>query len=70
MSPIEKIQALDSATIDAETAAAALGCKAHSLRQAARQRPELLGFPTIIMGSRVRIPRVPFLKALLGKDGA
>ena len=33
-----------------------------TIRVVARQRPDLLGFPTIIMGTRVRIPRIPFLK--------
>lgn len=39
-----------------------------SIRVCARQRPDLLGFPTIIMGSRVRIPRLPFL-AYMGYKG-
>lgn len=32
------------------------------IRICARQRPELLGFPTCIMGNRVKIPRIPFLQ--------
>lgn len=68
MSPIETIQAMDKVTINADQAAEVLGCNANSIRQAARQRPELLGFPTIIIGHRVLIPRLPFLRALLGKE--
>lgn len=33
-----------------------------TVRIAARQRPELLGFPVILTGTRVRIPRIPFLR--------
>lgn len=33
-----------------------------TIRITARQRPELLGFPVILSGSRVRIPRIPFLR--------
>lgn len=33
-----------------------------TIRICARQRPELLGFPVIIMGRRVKIPRIPFLR--------
>ena len=33
-----------------------------TLRLTARQRPELLGFPVIITGNRVKIPRLPFLR--------
>lgn len=35
---------------------------AQTIRDTARQRPELLGFPVILMGTRVRIPRIPFLR--------
>lgn len=32
------------------------------IRICARQQPQVLGFPTCIMGSRVKIPRIPFLR--------
>lgn len=38
-----------------------------TLRLTARQRPELLGFPVIISGNRVKIPRLPFLR-FMGVD--
>lgn len=46
-----------------------LGTTDQQVRVCARQRPDLLGFPTIIMGSRVKIPRIPFLQ-YLGVKGA
>lgn len=33
-----------------------------SIRVCARQRPDLLGFPIMIVGNRVKIPRIPFLR--------
>lgn len=33
-----------------------------TIRVCAKQRPELLGFPVILMGRRVKIPRIPFLR--------
>jgi hypothetical protein len=51
-----------------EEAASMLGCNPHSLRLAARNKPELLGFPVIVIGNRVKIPKGPFLKALYGGD--
>lgn len=39
-----------------------LGSDPQNIRDTARQRPELLGFPVILMGSRVKIPRIPFLR--------
>lgn len=39
-----------------------LNMNPQTIRDTARQRPELLGFPVILAGSRVRIPRIPFLR--------
>ncbi len=41
-----------------------LGCDAHSIRVQARQYPELLGFPVVVIGNRTLIPRRPFLRFL------
>ena len=32
------------------------------LREPARQAPEALGFPVSVVGRRVKLPRVPFLR--------
>ena len=45
-----------------------LGCDPQALRIQARERPERLGFPVIVLGTRVRIPRLPFLKFLEGGE--
>ena len=42
--------------------AGVLGTSDQWVRVCARQQPQLLGFPTVIMGSRVKIPRIPFLR--------
>lgn len=41
------------------------------IRMQARERPELLGFPVICVGSRVKIPREGFLRFVRGirKEG-
>lgn len=39
-----------------------LGCSPQHIRVAAREKPELLGFPVIVIGTRVRIPRLAFLR--------
>lgn len=62
----EAIKAMSVATITPAEAAKVLGCNPNSIRQAARRRPELLGFPVIVMGNRVLIPRIPFLNFLEG----
>ena len=42
--------------------AGVVGCDPNNIRVVAHQRPELLGFPVTIMGSRVKIPKIPFLR--------
>ena len=66
MSALDAVKQMTTTTINPDQAAKVLGCDAHGLRVAARQRPELLGFPVIIIGHRVRIPRIPFLRAIEG----
>lgn len=39
-----------------------LGADPQKIRTQARKCPESLGFPVIIVGNRVKIPRIPFLR--------
>ena len=43
-----------------------LNCKAYNINVAAKQDPALLGFPVIVMGSRVRIPKAGFIRFMEG----
>lgn len=43
-----------------------LGCDPHYIRVAARQRPERLGFPVVLIGNRTKIPRIAFIKFMEG----
>lgn len=64
MTAIEQIISNHKATITVELASKAINCSAHSIRVAARERPDLLGFPVIVMGPKTKIPRIPFLRFL------
>jgi len=44
-----------------------LGCDPQALRVWAKQRPQDLGFPVVVMGTRVKIPREPFIRFMTGK---
>lgn len=59
---ISEIRASDKPFLMATDVCEMLGCDAHSLRIAAHQAPEKLGFNVSVMGTRVRIPRVAFLR--------
>lgn len=39
-----------------------LNADPQTIRVTARQRPDLLGFPVIVAGNRVKVPRIPFLR--------
>ena len=41
-----------------------LQCDPQCIRVQAQKDPSMLGYPVIVIGSRVRIPRIPFLKYL------
>ena len=47
-----------------------LECDPHAIRLAARIAPEGLGFPVICIGSRVKIPRLPFVEFMTKLKGA
>lgn len=48
--------------LTAADVAAILHCDPQLLRQQAHQNPHALGFPVIIIGRRVRIPRAAFVR--------
>ena len=41
-----------------------LGVNPHNIRLAAKQRPDLLGFNFFFIGTRMKIPRIPFLRKM------
>lgn len=45
-----------------------LGTNPETLRWQAREEPSALGFPVIVMKSRVKIPRLPFIKFMTAEE--
>ena len=45
-----------------------LGCDPQSIRDQARYRPDLLGFPVTVVRRRTYIPRVAFLRYIDGEN--
>lgn len=58
----ELVRKTDREFFTADEISTVLGTNPQTLRDTARQRPELLGFPAILMGQRVKFPRIPFLR--------
>lgn len=64
---IEELKQMDVNLLTPAQAAEVLGVSAQSIRVCARQRPDLLGFPVMVYGSRVKVPRLPLIDFLEGK---
>lgn len=63
---LEELAKLDSVFLTPAQAAPALGCNPYLINLMANDEAKrsLLGFPVILIGCRVKIPRIPFLKFL------
>ena len=60
------IESMTKDTINCTTAASVLGCNPQLLRIQARECPQALGFPVIVIGKHVKIPRRAFISFLRG----
>ena len=64
---LDEIAAMDKPTLTPAEVAAVIGCDPQDLRVQAWTAPEKLGFPTTIIGHRVRFPRLPFIQFMTGE---
>lgn len=59
---LQEIAASGKEMLTPADVAQVLGCHPYSINVAAKTAPALLGFPVTVIGSRVKIPRRPFLR--------
>ena len=59
---LEEIKALDREYLLPREVAEVLQCDAQGIRVWAREKPEALGFPVIVLPHRTKIPKEPFLR--------
>lgn len=64
---LDRIEALDKEMLVPTDIAKYLGCCAYSINVATRDGKNPFPFPVIRIGSRVRIPKMPFIKAMRGE---
>lgn len=64
---LEDIEKLDKEMLIPSDIAPILGCAPYAINVATRDGKNPFPFPIIRMGSRVRIPKRPFLKAMKGE---
>ena len=59
---INRISGMTCPFITPAQAVPVIGCSPQAIRIMAREKPAALGFPVVVIGTRTRIPRVPFLR--------
>ncbi len=62
--PLAMLAALDKVYLTPDETAPLLGCAPHLIRLMARDavHRQALGFPVVVIGTRTKIPRIPFLR--------
>lgn len=64
---LDRIEALPKEILIPSDIAKYLGCSPYTINVATRDGKNPFPFPVIRMGSRVRIPKIPFIKAMRGE---
>lgn len=64
---LDQIEAMTTEVLTPQQVAGILHLDQDTIRGQAREAPWLLGFPVICAGSRVKIPRLPFLRFMRGE---
>lgn len=64
---LDRIAALDKDILVPTDICKYLGCSAYSINVATRDGKNPFPFPVIRINSRVRIPKIPFIKAMRGE---
>lgn len=67
ISELERIEALDKDMLVPTDVCKYLGCSAYTINIAVKNGGNPFPFPVILMGRRVRIPKIPFIKAMRGQ---
>ena len=63
---LSEIKEMTTETITPAVAARVLNCDPQWIRIVARENPKRLGFPVVVLRSRVKIPRIGFIRFMEG----
>ena len=64
---LEQLEAMDKEMLIPKDIAPILGCSPYAINVATKDGKNPFPFPIIRMGTRVRIPKRPFIKAMRGE---
>ena len=62
MITIQDLKKMTKPMITPNEAAQIIGCDPHFIRLQARVDPGKLGFPVVVLNTRTKIPRLPFIR--------
>ncbi len=65
---LKDIAQLPGEMLTPEQVASVLEMNAHTIRVQAGQNPDVFGFPVMVVGTRVKIPKQPFLLYMRGES--
>ena len=65
---LEELEAIPCEVLTCKQIAPILGAKADNLHQQAVEAPHMLGFPVIVMKSRVKVPKRAFCAFMRGEN--
>lgn len=65
---LNDIRGLEKPFLTPKEVAGVLGSDPQTIRVTARTAPERVGFPFTFTGNRMKIPRIPFLRFMEGRE--
>ena len=65
---LTELEAMTDEVLTCQQVAMVLKASPATIHKQAMECPEKLGFPVIVMGSRVKIPRIPFIMFMNGEN--
>jgi len=68
MQTLKDIEAIDKEILTIMDVRDFLDCDANAFRNQAHNDPSKLGFPVIVIGSRVKIPKAAFINFMRGEN--
>ena len=63
---LDDMRTCDKAMLTPDDVSEVLGCNGYAINLQCKEDPRKLGFPVCVLGTRVKIPRVAFLRWLDG----
>ena len=64
---LQELEQLETEVLTPKQVAPILGCQPYTINVATKDGKNPFPFPVIRIGTRVRIPKMPFLKAMRGE---